>query len=86
MRPLIVISLCAVLGACGNVVSTWEKPGGTPEEEQAIYKKCVYEAESASQEGLTSESMRKERVRKLRDMCLEANGMVRIKQETVPAK
>lgn len=46
-------------------------------------KKCEYEAEAASQEGLTTEYARRERVRKLRDMCFEANGMVLISREVV---
>ena len=67
-------------------MSTWEKPGATEEEERQIYKRCIYEAESNAEIGIVSDFDRKERIRKLRDMCLEANGMVLIKREIVPTR
>lgn len=83
MKAVFFVAMSLALAGCGTVVSTWEKPGATEAEEQAIGKKCVYEAEAAAQEGLTTDSARKERVRKLRDLCFEANGMVLIKREVV---
>lgn len=80
------MTICVILTGCGHYISVWEKPGATEEEERAIGKKCEYEAEAHSQDGLTNESVRRERVRKLRDMCFEANGMFRIRREYVPAK
>jgi len=85
MRFLSIFMVCVILTGCGHYVSYWRKEGATQEEERMIVKKCEYEAEAHSQEGLTDKSMREDRVRKLRDMCLEANGMVRVRQEYVPA-
>ncbi|CAA7612003.1 conserved exported hypothetical protein [Candidatus Terasakiella magnetica] len=85
MRSLLILGVCFVLAGCGTTVSTWQKSGATKEEEQTIVKRCEYEAEANSQDGITSDSMRRERVRKLRDMCFEANGMILVKREYVPA-
>ena len=68
----------------GAIVTIWEKPGATEAEEQAIYKKCIYEAEAHTEVGINDESIRQERLKKLRDMCLEANGMVMKSREFVP--
>ncbi|TAN58017.1 MAG: hypothetical protein EPN20_16820 [Magnetospirillum sp.] len=86
MNPKLVVAIALLLMGCGTMVSTWEKPGASEEEERAILKKCEYEAEAHSEEGVMKDNMRHERVKKLRDMCLEANGMVRIKQEFIRAQ
>lgn len=86
MRFLVLAVGALLLVGCAQVVSVWAKPGATEEEERAIGKKCEYEAEAASQEGLTTEYARQERVRKLRDMCFEANGMVLVSRKVVPMK
>lgn len=81
MKLLLALLMGTALSGCGSIVSTWEKPGATEAEERAIGKKCEYEAEAHSQEGLTSESARRDRYRKLRDMCFEANGMILVRRE-----
>jgi hypothetical protein len=82
MKIVPVVCILIFLAGCAETVTVWRKPGGTQDEERAIMDKCVYEAESNSQEGTTSDSSRQLRVIKLRDMCLKANGMVIVSRDT----
>lgn len=89
MRKLIAAScLLFFLSGCvaGQTVSVWEKPGATPEQEQKDYAECMFEANKHSQEGLLSEDAKQERIKKLRDLCLEAKGYKLISREFQPNK
>lgn len=72
------IALCCiasfVLLGCVKTISVWEKPNTTPEQEKQDLASCVYEANKNSQEGVLSNNAKNERIKKLRDLCLEAKG------------
>ncbi len=68
-----------LLAGCAQTVTIWRKPGATQDEERAIMQKCQYEAEAHTEEGTLEGWKREERVHKLMDLCLKANGMIVVK-------